>query len=121
MQCAQSIKTPTLRFQVNLHINNGKLSAEYVRELFLTSLFEAQLSAICVQTSSLRLAERENVKKTPPFARLITPAMLQIRLLTALRLSASDTAELDRCLNRSITFVIGDLPASARRTAVTVW
>lgn len=40
--------------------------------------------------------------------------------LTALRLSASETAELDRCLNRSITLSIGDLATSDRRAAVTV-
>lgn len=41
--------------------------------------------------------------------------------LTAFRLSASDTAELDRCRNKSIILVIGDLVTSALRTAVTVW
>lgn len=41
-------------------------------------------------------------------------------LLTAFRLSASETAEFDRCLNKSITLVIGDFVMSVRRTAVTV-
>lgn len=40
--------------------------------------------------------------------------------LTALRLSASVAAEFERLLNKSITLVIGERDASARRTAVTV-
>lgn len=42
------------------------------------------------------------------------------RALTAFLLSASETAEFERCRNRSITFVIGERVASERRTAVTV-